>query len=147
MTASFAEKTSTQMCQISSSSSFPFVVHFFSCRRAIISRPHRDGYGRRSGDIRFLTMGMCFFARTILAKRQYGCVDRNDSRTHFVGVAGSRRAFESCRVEPKQISKTSLWRSGRPTLVRFGRPKRTSPWLTHSGLRPAALVFRFRRGT
>jgi hypothetical protein len=57
--------------------------------------------------------------------------------THLVGIAGSRRAFESCRVgvqSRKLLSQVLPQQSGRPTLVRFGRTKRNQATYVSLGL-------------
>ena len=96
----------------------------FVGRRAIAIQATQGRARSETGGHTLLDDGDVLLRGDHLGKGQYGSGDCGRNGTHFVGVAGSRRAFESCRVEPKQISKTSHWRSGRPTLVCFGRPKR-----------------------
>jgi len=54
-----------------------------------------------------------------------GCWNSEDVRFNSLCRCCVSPGVEGCRVGAKSISKTSHWRSGRPTLVHFQRPKRT----------------------
>ena len=100
-----AQSSNFSSSHYSTSSSFQLFLGGTGGRREMLSRPEcRVGNGRTIGNVRFFTMGTCFFAATILKGRRKSSVCWNrrvegdaQEETHFGGVAGSRRALESCR--------------------------------------------------
>lgn len=108
-------------------------------RRARVSKARaRKEMEQVIGNIRFFTIGMCCLAAAIWNQKLV--TESNRMRillTDLVGIAGSRRAFESCRVgvqSRKLLSQVLPQQSGRPTLVRFGRTKRNQATYVSLGL-------------
>lgn len=132
------QKTITNAQNFTINQNFPPLPHFNNLlkvpvgRRALLSRPKEGGWengnGRAIGNVRFFTMGTCFFAATILKDRK-----KFVSMLEQDGLTEEERdsLWRCCRVSPGVVELSirnvvnlenfALARtSGRSTLVRFG---------------------------